>query len=143
MLAACYAYALAAALSPAVEDLVTRIRAALLCGLSAGLGAVATGGLRLVDSRSALAGALGCAVLLGVGIALDLAEVARGRVSEEDVRAMRDEMHTLTEGLHVRLDEVLVKVVGYGRQSFTDRSAAERTGSLPAIEVPPSRKSRP
>lgn len=138
MLAACYSYALAAALSPALEDLVTRIRAALLCGLSAGLGAVATGGLRLVDSRSALAGAMGCAILLGVGIALDLAAVARGRVSEEDMVALRDEMRMQAEGLHVRIDELLVKVVGLNRQSYADRS-----GSLPAIEAPAARKSRP
>lgn len=140
MLAACYTFALAVAASPQLEDLVTRLRAALLCGLSAGLGAVATGGLRLVDSRSALAGAMGCAVLLGVGIALDLAHVARGRASEDDLRAMRDEMHTLTEGLHTRLDELYAKVVGWNRQNFAEKSAADRSGGYPAVDPPTSKR---
>src|SRR5262245_14517523 len=92
MLAAWYDLILDLALSPNFEAAVTRTRAALLSVLSASLGAVAGGGLRLVDSKSAILGAVGAAAVLGVALVVDAIGAARElAATRKDVADLRDE----------------------------------------------------
>lgn len=104
MLAACYNFALEAALSPAAESLVTRFRAVLLSGLTFGLGAVATGGLRLMDSRYALAGAVGSAAVLGVALVVETVR----RAEERHVRAEVAELRRSFTAMRAHMTEIEV-----------------------------------
>lgn len=109
-----------------LEVLVSKLRVAVISVMSAGLGGVASGGLRLLDSRSSMVALVGGAAVLSVALVLDAVRMAgalRGVVA--DVAGVRKDVGEL----HGRLDVIEVKLTGLSPRS----SSAGRTGSYPAL----------
>lgn len=121
----CYICALASAHLPIAEELVTRARALALAALSSGLGAVAVGGCRLMDSRSALLGTVGSAVVLGVVV---LHDVLRPPV--DPVLAAVEALRREVEAQNERVDILEARLAG-----IAPRSSAhpDKTGSGRAL----------
>lgn len=105
---------------------MTKLRVAVISVMSAGLGGLATGGMRLLDSRSSMIAMVGGAAVLSVALVLDAVRMAgaiRGVVA--DVAGVRKDVGEL----HGRLDVIEVKIAG-----ITPRTSnAGRTGSFPAL----------
>lgn len=106
---------------------MTRFRAAILSGLAFGLGGVATGGLRLMDSPSALLGVVGSATVLAVALAFDALRTAR------DVAAARKELAELREAF-TKQREHLSAVEGLvATTKITGDVLLRRSGSSPDL----------
>jgi len=129
----CYDFPLDAPTFLALGELVTRLRAAVVSVLSVGLGAVAAGGCRMLDSRSSVVSVIGGALVLGVALVVD--GVRKTSAPVQELHGTAEELARLrarVEELEVQMQVAHVKIDGSARKSFADRSA-ERTGNPPSM----------
>lgn len=122
---------------------MTRLRGALLSGVSLGLGAMVSVGLRLTDSPVGLVSTAGCTVVLGAALAIDL--IGGSLRLRRDLAALREDVASL-HGRVDKLGDSLATVEGKvlsidgnarmaARAAFASRPSwggADDTGSGPA-----------
>lgn len=141
MLAGCYACVLEVLLSSSIEALVTRLRLVLFGGLTFGLGSVASGPLKILDSKIGLVCAVGTAVMLGVALIVEAVGRGNGDVKlRTDVAALRQEFSSLRA--HMTEIECLFMAMKSSADAALRRShpdlgseagRADRSGSLRSI----------